>query len=243
MATNRISFIAITVVGSFVILFCFYILQQNQHMERKKAVRICITVLLIFYTVGLIGLTIPTYKLLFSQLTPYNLLLSTFLVFSILKKKEGLQLLPWSIGVFIGGYVIEWIGVHTTYPFGNYHYGKALGLKIDDIPIIIGLNWLLLVYSVRHLLLRLPISHFYKSLLGAMLLCGLDFMLEPFAQTLQLWEWENHIVPLQNYVSWFAIAFVALFSIKRKTVGRYNPIAATLFFIQLIFFSLVNLVH
>jgi putative membrane protein len=39
------------------------------------------------------------------------------------------------------------LGVHTGILFGNYKYGNALGLKLNDVPILIGINWFIVVYA------------------------------------------------------------------------------------------------
>ena len=42
---------------------------------------------------------------------------------------------------FAIGFSAELIGVHSGMLFGNYSYGNNLGLKLAEVPLIIGINW------------------------------------------------------------------------------------------------------
>ncbi|MES2515602.1 MAG: carotenoid biosynthesis protein, partial [Bacteroidota bacterium] len=74
------------------------------------------------------------------------------------------------------GFFIEVLGVKTEIIFGSYYYGKALGLKFFAVPILIGVNWAVLLYSTAQL------SKFKNdmanALFGAALMVGLDFFIE-----------------------------------------------------------------
>ena len=81
---------------------------------------------------------------------------------------------------------------------------------------------------------------YFRALIGAALMVVYDFALEPAAIDMDMWNWGGP-VPMQNYIAWFIISFVLIwFADKTEMVNRKNKIAAPLFFIQLLFFILLN---
>ena len=78
----------------------------------------------------------------------------------------------------MAGFLIEALGVNTGIIFGHYSYGKGLGLKIFNTPVIIGINWLFLSYtcvSVSNYLVKSPTIRF---LMAPALMLALDSALE-----------------------------------------------------------------
>ena len=66
-------------------------------------------------------------------------------------------------------------------PFGQYLYGDNLGIKFFDVPLVLGLNWLLLVYVSLNLVSIFKLSIFKQSLLVATLMLLIDSVIEPIA--------------------------------------------------------------
>lgn len=198
-----------------------------------------LAILIIFHIVGLVGLSGKD-AMTFALLTPFNLLLSAFLLGlhhgALHKRFIGVALAVYATGV-----LVEWFGTNTGMLFGNYRYGAALGFKVDGTPLIIGVNWLLLVYCVSVIVQELRLPFIAQAMLGAALMTGLDVIIEPIAMRYDFWQWENDIVPLQNYLAWFVVA-VPLVALMIRT-GRppKNKMAPSLFITQVIFFSILNL--
>src|SRR5947209_2799209 len=127
-------------------------------MERKDIIRkSACGFLLIFYMVGRLGLGSERYSHTFQALIPLNLILSACFAFAYEERKNFSFLLRCAL-IFVAGWLIEWLGVHTGFIFGHYQYGNGLGFKIQRIPLLIGLNWLLLIYSVSCLLAPLKMN-------------------------------------------------------------------------------------
>lgn len=101
---------------------------------------------IIFYSVGLILYAIPSTHNLFIQITPYTLVLVTLAIF-LHHKKWNKKTITVLTGIFVLSILIEIIGVRTGKLFGIYAYGKGLGFKVADVPVIIGLNWVFLAYA------------------------------------------------------------------------------------------------
>ena len=129
------------------------------------------------------------------------------------------------------------IGVRTGIIFGNYHYGNTLGIKLLDVPVIIGINWMILIYCVGCIFHKIPGPIAVKSLMGAALLTGLDLMMEPIAMKYDFWKWNNSPIPAQNYVAWFVVSFLLLLIFHSLKFNKENKLAPSFYIIQLAFFG------
>ncbi len=99
-----------------------------------------IFVLIILHLVGVVGILIPQTRNLVLSLSSINLFLG-FIVILLSERKNLTGILVFSLIAFLIGYGSELIGVHTGALFGNYWYGANLGLKLMEVPLIIGINW------------------------------------------------------------------------------------------------------
>jgi bisanhydrobacterioruberin hydratase len=105
-----------------------------------------IVILVILYGVGLSGILLPTFRSLVLPLSAYNLLISFLILLNSYRWKK--EILFASFLVFLIGFFVEWVGVHTSLLFGTYWYGANLGAKIIDVPFIIGINWAMLTLGL-----------------------------------------------------------------------------------------------
>ncbi len=197
--------------------------------------------LLAFYTIGIIGLTVPELSSDFLDLTPMNLLLTAFL-------------LIWGLGVYnvrlllaIGlattfGYLIEVAGVTSGILFGEYQYGKPLGWKMFDVPLIIGVNWLILSFSSLGLIGRFIANSVIKNIVASLLMVMLDVLIEPVAIQLNFWNWKEIDVPLQNYIMWFFSAFTINAIVTALLKEIEFKTSAFIFGAQVYFFTILNLI-
>lgn len=208
---------------------------------QKTSPKTAIGILSMLYFVGIIGITIPLHEH-FILLTPINLLLSLSLVLYFHPQWNLKDI--WVFGFcFLAGLSIEMIGVQTGLIFGEYQYGATLGWKIAGTPLMIGINWLMLVYCSGATVNRLiPRANFLlKAALAAGVMTLLDVLIEPVAMQYDFWSWPENIVPLQNYIAWFVIAFVLL-SVFHKITGQItNKVATALLILQFLFFGILNL--
>ena len=196
-----------------------------------------IGVIIILHLVGLVGLQLESTRSLFESLTPANLIITSLLVFVFHPGwKEQASLYIFSIA--IAGFVVEVVGVHTGSIFGVYYYEDNLGLKLLDVPIIIGLNWALLVYCCGVIANKLDIHHIGKTAVGATLMVLLDVVIEPFAITHHLWQWEGFHVPIQNYLAWWLIAFIMLAGFYKMVGKPVNRVAVAAYVVMGVFFVL-----
>jgi uncharacterized membrane protein len=194
-----------------------------------------------YFLVGIAGLVIPLTREWFIRAVPFTLLISLVLLY-LFHGKITTRVVMISLLVFTAGLLLEMIGVATGLIFGEYHYGATLGLKIFHTPLIIGVNWLILVYCSMVIAGRYVDPPYFRSIVAASMMVVYDFALEPAAIRLDMWHWAGGAVPLQNYLAWFVIA-VALNYLAGwlKLPNRENKLAGPLFFIQLAFFVVLDL--
>jgi len=204
-------------------------------------VNLAIAFLAIIYLVGLAGIGLEYLPELVNG-TPINLLLSILLVL-IFDQHKTKSMLWFGIIVFTLGYGIEVIGVKSGKIFGVYSYGEILGPKIWNTPLMIGVNWLLLVIGAGNLVDQYlsKLSTIIKIGIAASLMLFIDLLIEPIAIQWGMWTWKNVNVPLQNYIAWWLIA-ILMFGIYYQFLGKkVNKVASAVFIIQCVFFALLNL--
>ena len=80
-----------------------------------------------------------------------------------------------------------------------------------------------------------------KSFLGAGMMLVIDLFIEPVAIELGFWSWTDNVIPVQNYLAWFAISFVYMI-IFSQTSFSSNRIAPIIYWMQLGFFMAINLI-
>ena len=205
--------------------------------QRKVYFKLVITV---FYAVGIIGMMIPAFRPAFQMLTPFHLLLSLGILF-LFHRDWNLGFLIFAAAAFLLGYGSEVMGVHTGFPFGNYSYGPVLGFQLFEVPLMIGVNWLLLVYMTGNLFNERVSNDMLAAALSASLMVLLDVAIEPVAVALDFWTWEGDIIPLSNFIGWFGVAFLIQLIYRKVVFDKSNAISFYLLLHMAAFFVLLNL--
>lgn len=148
------------------------------------------------------------------------------------------------LAAFLWG--VEWVGVNTGFPFGEYRYTGVLGLLIAGVPAAIPCAWYATVMNSRRIaeslagsqgggLLTIPIT-------AGLLTLALDIVLEPMAAMVKnYWVWTGGTVPLQNYVSWVVFTVLAVLLLRKSSrpprdPKELAPAGALLFALQWVLF-------
>ena len=200
-----------------------------------------LVILFVFYTVGIVGLSLGFSQAYFLQLTPFNLILT-------------LGILIWSNGdyrfrfwlaamlAFLIGFFVEVAGVHTGVLFGSYRYGQPLGLKLFDVPLMIGVNWFILAFGALGTARFITRKFWLQWILASALMVLLDFFIEPVAIRLDFWSWEGGVVPPRNYLMWFITSLVVQIAIWLAGPKVDRKIAAIILAVQALFFISLNII-
>lgn len=207
-------------------------------MEGKKNIEIISTwIIIILFSVGIIGHSISQLRNLMILLTPITLSITTVIVlFNILKEKRSTNF-NWILAVVLFTLAIEIWGVKTKLIFGDYEYGNVLGIKIFDVPIIIGFNWALIILGAIQISEKYIDNKYIAIIVASFLAVLFDFILEPVAVKLVYWSWKGNNIPVQNYVAWFVISLLASFLYFIFKMKINSSLPKIYFIVQIIFFS------
>jgi putative membrane protein len=190
--------------------------------------------LILVYVSGSIGFVInPTF---FSPFTPYTLLLTcfVFLIHSPLADKKFL-IAFFSIAFF--GFIVEVIGVKTGLIFGKYSYGDGLGIKLLEVPLIISINWAMLICAGIRIVSSIFVNKITVLVVAALLVTLIDLLIEQVAPKLDFWQFEGGLPGLHNYLGWIGVAFLTSYFFYPTIIKGNRTVSLILLILQIIFFS------
>ena len=193
----------------------------------------------------------------FVYLTAPHLCLTTYLLLRHHANGRGdlgsrRRLLLWAVVCGILGWLAEYVGVHYGVLFGDYVYGEVLGPAWRGIPLVMAVNWVLVVYAVCASVEWVLGRRWAASVTGAQLaaktgvaaclLVALDALIEPVAIVLDFWRWDAGAPPLHNFVGWLCVGALQAGIFYVCVPQPRNPLAPLVLVLQLVFFSYLNLV-
>ncbi|MBK8087386.1 MAG: carotenoid biosynthesis protein [Chitinophagaceae bacterium] len=221
---------------------------------QKKATAIAV----LFHVIGLTGILFFD-RQLFVSLTPFNLLLSAgLLIYTQAEKNKAFFLFV--LVCVVVGFTVEYIGVNHQLLFGEYEYLNAMGEQWQRVPLVIGVNWFIMMYccgvSIQLLLNRMwnklkgtdqparkNVGFIAVILDAALLATFFDWVMEPVAVKLGWWKWlGDGSIPLLNYISWFGISALLLLLFRLLSFDKQNQFAVNLLLIQFMFFLILRTV-
>lgn len=117
-------------------------------------------------------------------------------------------------------YAIEYVGLTTGWPYGEFHYLQDIGPAVAGVPIALPILFVPLVLNavlLSVLLLRgLGRSRLLRVVFALCILILIDLVLDPAAVAIGFWEYERGFyygVPLSNYVGWLLSGGIAVVAI------------------------------
>lgn len=195
----------------------------------------------IIYTVGFLGHIVPATRGIMFTLTPWALLICGLIILVPEFTERDTRFFAWFLVSGIVTFFIEAAGVATGRIFGPYAYGDVLGVKALGVPIIIGFNWVVVLFGSIQLSACIVKRRWQAVLLAPLLVVAFDFIMEPVAVAFGYWKWFSDGVPLQNYAAWFIISFcLALFYTAAGIRGR-RRLPAYYFILLSLYFALLNI--
>lgn len=193
-----------------------------------------ILVIAVLHLVGLFGLNSIGYHTHFEKVASLNLLFSFILIMTFHRPIDG-RFFAFCAFAFITGMAAEIAGVNTGWVFGSYYYTSSFGWQIVGVPVIIGVNWILLSYATA----VVAYSYFQIVLIrivsAASFMVLIDLLLERFAIRHHFWVWTSSSPPLYNYISWFIVSIIIqivavnLIPDKRNVLARHYLVILLLF--------------
>lgn len=193
-----------------------------------------------FYSVGLLLFMLPFTRNLFISIIWISLLLVIGVVFYHHRQWTKTHISVF-LFIIISSFLLEMAGVATGKIFGSYLYERGLGPQLYGTPLIIGLNWLLLVYASHDITTKYLRNPVLRVVTGALLMILYDMLMEWVAPVMQMWQFAGRgYPPFDNFLAWFlaALFYHACFELFR--IRTNNRPARALFVIQAGFFLLIG---
>ena len=206
-------------------------------MQMINKQNISIGILVLFHAIGVLGSMLFDAQT-FMQLSPLNLLLTLGILIFNHVDRNHLWIWP---ATMVLGFAVEVLGVNTGFPFGEYSYGEALGWKLFNTPLIIGVNWFILLYGANAVANKYAMTPWTKALIAAGLMLILDYLIEPVAMRYDFWSWATGSPPLENYLAWFGISFLLSLMWQFSKIKLNTGIASAVYATELFFFGILNL--
>ena len=225
-------------------------------LQQYSKQQIATAVAVLFHCIGLGGMLLYDVQL-FASLTPMNLLLSAGLLIYT-QREKNLHFLVFAAVCYITGYVVEYLGVNHRLLFGDYTYGAAMGWQWNNIPLVIGVNWFIMMYCCG-ITIQQMLNYFWNKLKedgqptrtnvgfiavvldSALLATFFDWIMEPVAVKLGYWQWlGDGSIPLFNYVCWFGISALLMLLFRLLSFRKQNQFAVNLLLIQFMFFLILR---
>ncbi len=190
--------------------------------------------LILVYVSGSIGFVI--HPAFFSPFTPYTLLLTCF-VFLIHQPLTDKKFILSFFSIAILGYIVELIGIKTGLLFGNYSYGNGLGYKVFDVPLIISINWAMLICAGIITVSKIFTNKFIVLVATALLVTLIDLIIEQVAHNLDFWQFEGGLPGLHNYLGWIGVVFFTSYFFYPSIIKGNSKVSSIILILQIIFFT------
>lgn len=190
--------------------------------------------LILVYISGSIGFIVnPSF---FSPFTPYTLLLTCF-VFLIHSPLADKKFLIAFFSIAFLGFIIEVIGVKTGLVFGKYSYGDGLGFKLLNVPLIISINWAMLIFAGIRIVSGIFANKIVSLVVAAILVTLIDLIIEQVAPKLDFWKFEGGLPGLHNYIGWIGVAFFTSYFYYPTIIKGNLSVSLIILILQIIFFT------
>jgi putative membrane protein len=190
--------------------------------------------LILVYISGSIGFVLnPSF---FSPFTPFTLLLTCF-VFLIHSPLADKKFIFAFFSIAFLGFIIEVVGVKTGLIFGKYSYGNGLGYKFLNVPLVISINWAMLIFAGIIVVSRIFANKITVLLVAALLVTLIDLIIEQVAPKLDFWQFEGGLPGLQNYLSWIGVAFFTSYFFYPTIIKGNRTVSLIILILQIIFFT------
>ena len=208
--------------------------------KNKKLKAFAILWITLVHFFGIIGVYfLPEW---FLPATPLVILVSAGVVILRYEKYRQSRLVAFAV-IVVMAFLVEVYGVKTGNLFGTYTYGNNLGWKLFEVPLIIGVNWAVLLMVAQQLTTHYIVvnNRFFSAITVGFLMTSFDLLLEVLAPIFDFWSFTHmNYPPLQNFIAWFCVSFCfGLFSFSH--FRNQNGTAVFYGLAQLIFFMILGL--
>ena len=169
----------------------------------KNLTKIFLFIIWLNQLFGVFGILVIDFDL-FLSLSPISLIF-TFLIVAYSNIEVSYKSFATIIFIFSLSIISEIIGVNYGLLFGSYYYGENLGYSIYGVPLVIGLNWVVLTVSCGNIAHYLFKKNKYLSIFfGSLLMLILDVIMEQVSGNIDFWYFNDESL-IFNYITWFIL--------------------------------------
>ena len=172
-------------------------------------------VLGVLFAVGIAGHALPAALPAMRSATPPFLLLAAVLVLVPSVVAGGRRFVLWLAAAFAFVFLLDAAGLAVPTVFGAFAFGPHLGWTCCGVPLLVTLNWVLIMNGAVCVAGRLVPPALGRGrmllrvLLSGLLAVGFDGIMEPAAIRLDYWHWPDAAgAPAGNYLVLFLFAMV-----------------------------------
>lgn len=145
---------------------------------------------------------------------------SGFVYYGLFKTISTKKAILVILGLTVLSLVIEYGGLVSGFPYGEFSYTNLAGPKIFGVlPISVGLAWPPLVIGSYFLFQKESYSQLQQFFYPVLFLVSLDLIIDPAAIRFGLWIWENggsyFGVPIQNYFGWLLSGIAGVWLVEK----------------------------
>ena len=171
--------------------------------------RLTITLFVVWIVILLVTPFAP--RELFAVVTTAGVVAQTALVLAALRPRQA----HWRIArhvtvILLVSLIIEVLGVHTGFPFGEYQYTGTLQPQIMGVPLLIPLAWVMMLFpawGVTEVILGGRRNREVFAVLGGIVFAAWDLFLDPQMTYHGLWTWTQEGaysgIPWTNFAGWW----------------------------------------
>lgn len=215
---------------------------------------IALSVAVILHAAILLGLLLTDGQ--WRLYTVPGLIFIMFILILLTKEKLDKHFFFFVLIAFVFSLITCGVGVNTGLLFGNYDYGKSLGPAIQNVPLALGLFWIIIIYTTgiftealyKKVEKKFPPDNLFPKTIqkfsividGALIATFFGWILEPAAIKLGFWSWQTETTPFLFYITWFGLSALLLLSFELLKFKKENDFAVHLFIIQLLFFLAIR---
>jgi putative membrane protein len=157
-------------------------------------------------TVPILNWTVGPSSLPFSM--SFTVVLQLIAVLNLLGRVCGLRRMA-VVALTVGflGWLVEFIGSRTGFPFGSYDYTGLLQPQLAGVPLLVPLAWLMMLPCAWGVAQSIGFRHrFVFVLISAVAFTAWDLFLDPLMVAWNFWTWnipgEYFGIPLVNFGGW-----------------------------------------
>ena len=128
-------------------------------------------------------------------------------------------------------FLVEFLGVHTGWPFGDYNYSEKLGWQLFGVPLLIPLAWFMMMYPCWIIANKITSGRWQRIAIASWLMATWDLYLDPQMVNEGYWLWQDGSgnvtteIPISNFVGWLlasAFIYLLLELLLPKGLARVN---------------------